>query len=194
MYVGKLALMPDTECTTPPDGLEYTEDGVLKSPQLGDGPWGSLSFAIAFFSPFVVLFDRWGSPVPMGFITTKLFQTLRKQHVFSENQIDNGAFLFVCLILVIFCTFLFFFQKNVRKYSSQKPPPVPLRKLWPKQIRIMLVCGGAGLIGAPVALAASRSTFIVLFLLYVGTWFFADGLARGALYAYFYFKYWRSSD
>ncbi len=137
-------MMSDSECTTAADGLEYTKDGVLKSPQLGDGPWGSLSWAIAFFSPFVVLWDRWGSPVPMGFIkATALFQILNR-HAWSENQIDNAIFLFVCLVLIIFCTFVLFFKKNVAKYSYQSPPPVPLRKLWPKQIRIMIFVVGWG--------------------------------------------------
>src|SRR6185437_2989236 len=179
--------MSDTEGTTTADGLEYTKDGVLKSPQLGDGPWGSLSFAIAFFSPFVVLWDKWGSPVPMEFIrATALFQILNR-HAWSENQVDNAVSLFACLVLIIFFTFVLFFKKNAARYSPQRPPPVPLRNLWPKQIRIMLVCGGAGLIGAPIALAASSSMFIVVFLFYLGIYFFADGLARGSLYVYYYF-------
>jgi len=186
--------MSESEGTTTADGLEYTKDGVLKSPSLGDGPWGSLSFAIALFSPFVVLWDKWGSPVPMGFMrTTALFRTLNR-HSWSETQVDNAVFLFVFLVLIIFCTFVLFFKKNIAKYSHQSPPPVPLRKLCPKQIRILIVCGGVGLIGAPIGLAVSSSMFTVLLLFYLGIYFFADGLARGLLWVYYYFKYWIWSD
>lgn len=187
--------MSDSEEARSPDGLEYTKDGILKSPQLGDGRWGSFSLALACSSPLLVLWDKWKSPVPAGFLkTTTLFQIALKQHILSENQFDNAVFLFVCLLLIIVCTFFLFFKTNAAKYSSQSPPPTPLRELWPKQIRLMILFGGAELIGAPVALAVSRSMFIVLFLFYLGIYFFADGLARGSLYVYFYFKYWRSSD
>jgi len=186
--------MSDSEDTKSPDGLEYTKDGILKSPQL-DGPWGSFGLAFAFFSPFVVLWDKWKSPFPAGLLkTTTLFQIALKQHFLSENQVDNAVFLFTCLLLIIVCAFLLFFKKNAAKYSSQSPPPTPLRELWPKQIRLTILFGVSGLIGALIALAVSRSMFIVLFLFYLGIYFFADGLARGSLYVYFYFKYWRSSD
>jgi hypothetical protein len=143
----------------------------------------------------VVLLDKWDSPVHIGFITnTALCRALLKRYFWSEKQVDNAAFFYVCLLMIIVCTFLLFFKKNVAKYSSQSPPPVPLRKLWPKQIRIMIFFGGAAVVCAPVALVASKSMFAVLLFFYLGTWFFADGLARGSLYVYFYFKYWRGSD
>jgi hypothetical protein len=191
MRSGKLAVMSDSEDVKSPDGLEYTKDGILKTPQL-DGPWGSFSYGLAFFSPFLVLWDKWKSPVPAGLLrTTTLVQIALKQHFLSENQVDNAVFLFTCLLLAIVCAFVLFFKKNAAKYSSQSPPPIPLRELWPKQIRLMILFGGTGLIGAPIGLAVSRSLFAPLCLFYLGFCFFADGLARGSLYAYFYFKYWR---
>ncbi|GAB1715116.1 MAG: hypothetical protein NTAFB05_01580 [Nitrobacter sp.] len=88
----------------------------------------------------------------------------------------------------------------------QHPPPRALKKLWPPQIRGTIAIGvllfivpviAANFVewGAPIDILAPKGAmFIALLLLSEGIYFAAEGSACGALYTYFYLKYWRLDD
>jgi hypothetical protein len=193
--------------TTTPDGLEYNSAGYLKSPKPGDGPWGICSLVFALVYPVAVLLDKWSSPIPGTLLKkTILFQVALERHFLSEKQIGNAEFLLVCQLLLLLCGIPAYFKKNAGKYSYQSPPPLPLRRLWPRQIRL-LIAVGIGFVCLPVIfswlvhwgapaeiLAPKHSMFMVLVLLSEGVYFTAEGSVCGLLYGYFYFKYWRRSD
>jgi hypothetical protein len=199
--------MLDPEYTKAPDGLEFNSAGYVRSPKPGDSPWGLLSLAVAFLSPFLVLWSHWSAPMPAVLLKkTALFRIAVDRQLLSEKQVENAEFLFVCLFLLIIIGIPPYFKKHIEKYSYQRPPPARLRKLWLPQILGMILIG-AGFICAPVILAdfvywgapsdiiaPKKSMFAALFLLFIGIYFAAEGFVCGMLYVYFYFKYWRSSD
>lgn len=199
--------MIDADQTDTADGLKYNEAGYLVAPKPVDYRCGQCSLILAFLFPFFVLWSKW-SWLPSAELlkSTRFFQILLRQGLLSDQQVKNAQFLLACLLILIVCSVPPYLKRNIKKYSMQHPPPSALKKLWPPQIRGMIAIGVLLFIapvivanfvdwGAPIdILAPKRSMFIALLLLSEGIYFTAEGSACGALYTYFYLKYWRLND
>jgi hypothetical protein len=149
-------------------------------------------------------FDKWSGPLRLLEKAT-LFQIIATQHLMTPNQLANTVCHLACLLLLIICGIPSFFSAYAGKYSYQSLPPLPLKLLWPKQIRgiikVGLVFAGFALVliilcgwGENPDIITSKTLPAVLICLSLGIFFIADGLISGSLYVYFYFKYWRLSD
>jgi hypothetical protein len=198
--------MIDGKYTKTADGLEYNSKGYLMSPKPDRSKWNWLSVILTFTLPFAVVWDKWSAPFPSILLKqTGLFQVLVSRHLVSDNVVANIEFLLELLLLSELAGIPSFFKEFTERYSDQTPPPDPLRRLWPRQIRIMLA-GGAIIFAVPIFLGSCiywgviddflspKLAFLVPICLSTGLMIASEGLISGALYVFFYFRYWRSSD
>jgi hypothetical protein len=195
--------MISSRYTRTDDGLEYNGKGYLKSPKPSDGVWGLCCLLLTFAVPTAVLVNKWASPLsPKFFENITLFQIVTARELLTANQAANSVFLLGCLTFLIIGGVPIFFRKFTGKYTIKNPPPAPLRKLWPRQIRILITFGTCGLFIPIFAVYATqwaeivtpKSVFIVLICVSLGIYFLTDGLISGLLFCYFYLRYWRFSD
>jgi len=197
----------DTKFVKGADGLTYNRAGYPISPKLSDERVGALAIFLALLFPLVVIWGKWESPLSMGLLrNTRLFEVARANHLLSQNQIDTADLFLTCLVLFVCFGVAYYLRKNLTKFSIVHPPPMPLKRLWLRQIILML---GIGLIfifvplaigdlvywGAPAdLLGPKRSMFAVLILLSLGVYFTADAIGCASLYVCFYFKFWKAFE
>ena len=185
-----------------PDGLEYNDAGYLMSPK----PENPIAGFLALIGPLLIVLSNWGSLHPQSFIQhTSLLEVLISGGFLSNGQAAATEMMLVAVVTIEIAGFPYFFRRNAAKYSSEHPPPAPLRTLWPKQIGLMIACG-AGLLLLPFAIGAgiqdrlidnylnAKLTTCVLISVSVGQWIAAEGVLTSVLYLYYYQKYWRRNS
>jgi hypothetical protein len=196
--------MTDNSGAKATDDLQYNRKGYLIPPQSG-GAWAALTGVYAMVIPLIVTRTTMQSPFP-SVILQKLaiFQLAISQNLLSVNQVAKTEVLFAVLLIARILGFPSFFRKYAFKYSEQSPPPDPLRRLWPPQIRGRFYIA-AVLLGGPILLGVvmqagiyqnymkSPELALSILILGLGIWFLVESIYAAVLYLFFYLRYWRHS-
>jgi hypothetical protein len=194
--------MTDNGSANGADNLRYNREGYLIPPQSG-GAWGLADRDLSMVIPLIVNGTTMRSPFPSVILQKRaIFQLAIAHNLLSVDQLAKVELLFAILLIARILGFPSFFRKYAFKYSEQSPPPDPLRRLWPPQIRGSFYIA-AVLLGGPILTGAvmqggieqnymklpelSLSTLI----LGLGIWFLIESIYAAALYLYFYLRYWR---
>ncbi len=187
------------------DGLEYNSKGYLMSPKPDKSKWSLVAMMLAVIAPFAITWGKWSVPFSsMVIYRLGLFQVLADQNLITGDQIAKTEILLMLILLMEMIGIRSFFSKYCCKYTDENPPPEPLRKLWPKQIWLTLKVSGAifmtpVVVGSGVYWGSIKEFFspslviLSLFCVSCGLLLTSEALISGALYSYFYFRYWRSS-
>jgi hypothetical protein len=184
------------------DGLRYNRKGYLIPPQ-SEGVWAAITGIYAMVIPLIVTKTTMRSPIP-SVILHKLavFQLAIAHNLLSVDEVAQVEFLFAILLIARICGFPSFFRKYAFKYAEQSPPPDPLRRLWPTQIRGRFYIA-AVFLGGPILLGAvmqaglyqdymkSPELSLMILTLGLGLWFLMESIYAALLYLYFYLRYWR---
>jgi hypothetical protein len=180
--------MIDTTPDETSNDLKYTDKGIL----IGPSPAGKFSGFLAIATPVIVILDKWNAPFPPLFLP-------------SDHQVANVEFLLECLLFAEIAGSFQFFRSYTKKYSRQKPPPVSLKLVWPRQCKLAIAIGAGSfflpfLVGSSIHSGLQQdfltpiTTFGALFCLSAGLYLLAEGLLSASLYGYFFLKYWRGAD
>jgi hypothetical protein len=194
--------MTDDHSTEGADGLQYNRKGYLIPPQ-SDGAWAMVTGIYAMVIPLIVIRTAMQSPFSSVILQkTALFQLMISRSLFSIDQVAKTEFLFVILLIARTLEFPSFFRKYASKYSDQRPPPDPLRRLWPPQIRGRFYIAGT-LLGGPLLLGvvmqhriypsymkSGEASFAIL-IVALGIWFMVESIFAAVLFSFFYLRYWR---
>jgi hypothetical protein len=183
------------------DGLRYNRKGYLIPPQ-SEGAWAMITGIYAMVIPLIVIKTAMRSPFsPVILQKTALFQLMISRNLLSVDQAAKTELLFAILIVARILGFSSFFREHASKYSDQRPPPDPLRRLWPPQIRGRLYIAGT-LLGGPLLLGVVMQHGIypnymklgegslAILILGLGIWFLVESIFAVVLFSFFYLRYW----
>jgi hypothetical protein len=120
----------------------------------------------------------------------------------SASQVACAELLLGLLVLVEIVLAFRFFKFQTAKYSRLGPPPLPLKEEWPRQFAKMTMIGAIFLFsplligdlvhsGISADFISPKIAFMLLICVSSGLGLMAEGLISGALYGYFFLKYWR---
>jgi hypothetical protein len=195
--------MNDIAPIKPADDLQYSKTGAPFGPQ----PKPVLGALLALAIPVIAILSVRTAPFPSLLLQkTSLFKIMIFHFHMSADQVANFEWLLWLLALVETGNCVWFFHVRAAKYSQENPPLLQLKLAWPRQF-IGIIAIGAVFVSVPFLIGAAthagwlfdesidvRITRSMLLAISIGLVLVIDGLASGALYGYFFLKYWRRAS